>query len=73
LRGGKVFLDWSQNTGAKTTISPYSLRGRDRPTVAAPRTWDEIEAGADDALELDQLRFEEVLERVEEQGDLFRP
>ena len=47
LRGGKVFLDWSQNTGAKTTISPYSLRGRDRPYVAAPRTWDEIEEGAE--------------------------
>ena len=44
-RPGKVFLDWSQNTGSKTTISPYSLRGRDQPYVAAPRTWDEIEAG----------------------------
>jgi bifunctional non-homologous end joining protein LigD len=72
-RSGKVFLDWSQNTGSKTTISPYSLRGRDRPMVAAPRTWAEIEAGADDPLELDHLRFEEVLERVQEQGDLFRP
>jgi bifunctional non-homologous end joining protein LigD len=70
-RGGKVFLDWSQNTGAKTTISPYSLRGREQPTVAAPRTWDEVEAGADDPLALEQLRFEEVLERVQEQGDLF--
>ena len=28
LRPGKVFLDWSQNTAAKTTIAPYSLRGR---------------------------------------------
>ena len=72
-RSGKVFFDWSQNTGAKTTISPYSLRGRDRPMVAAPRTWAEIEAGTDDPLELDHLRFEEVLERVQEQGDLFRP
>ncbi len=72
-RSGKVFFDWSQNTGAKTTISPYSLRGRDRPMVAAPRTWAEIETGADDPLELDHLRFEEVLERVQEQGDLFRP
>ena len=72
-RSGKVFFDWSQNTGAKTTISPYSLRGRDRPMVAAPRTWAEIEVGADDPLELDHLRFEEVLERVEERGDLFRP
>ena len=43
LREGKVFLDWSQNNGAKTTIAPYSLRGRELPTVAAPRTWDEID------------------------------
>jgi bifunctional non-homologous end joining protein LigD len=70
-RSGKVFLDWSQNTGAKTTISPYSLRGRELPTVAAPRTWAEVEAGAEDALALEHLRFEEVLERIEDDGDLF--
>jgi bifunctional non-homologous end joining protein LigD len=70
-RGGKVFLDWSQNTGAKTTISPYSLRGRELPTVAAPRTWEEIEAGAEDPLALEHLRFEEVLDRIRDQGDLF--
>lgn len=62
-RGGKVFFDWSQNVGAKTTIAPYSLRGREFPTVAAPRGWDEIEAGADDPMGLEQLRFEDVLER----------
>src|ERR1700712_1818789 len=72
-RGGKVFLDWSQNVGAKTTISPYSLRGRDWPTVAAPRTWAEIEEGAEDPLALEHLRFEEVLERVTDEGDLFAP
>ena len=70
-RSGKVFLDWSQNAGSKTTISPYSLRGRELPTVAAPLTWAEVEAGADDPLALEQLRFEEVLERVDEHGDLF--
>lgn len=70
-RGGKVFLDWSQNTGSKTTISPYSLRGREYPYAAAPRTWAEIEAGAEDPLGIEQLRFEEVLERAEEHGDLF--
>ena len=70
-RSGKVFLDWSQNAGSKTTISPYSLRGRELPTVAAPLTWEEVEAGAEDPLALEQLRFEEVLERVEEHGDLF--
>lgn len=70
-RPGKVFLDWSQNVGAKTTISPYSLRGRARPTVAAPRTWAEVEAGAEDPFALEQLDLHEVLDRVASQGDLL--
>ena len=70
-RGGKVFLDWSQNAGSKTTITPYSLRGRERPYIAAPVSWAEVEAGAEDPLGLEQMRFEEVVERVEERGDLF--
>ncbi|WP_448508634.1 ATP-dependent DNA ligase [Mycolicibacterium thermoresistibile] len=67
-RTGKVFLDWSQNNAAKTTIAPYSLRGRDEPTVAAPRTWDEI-----DDPELRHLTFTEVLDRVDADGDLLAP
>ena len=59
LRPKRVFIDWSQNNGNKTTIAPYSLRGRPHPTVAAPRTWDEL---ADP--ELRHLEFTEVLERV---------
>ncbi len=70
-RGGKVFLDWSQNAGSKTTISPYSLRGREKPYVATPVTWAEVEAGAEDPLGLEQYRFDEVLDRVEDLGDLF--
>jgi bifunctional non-homologous end joining protein LigD len=70
-RGGKVFLDWSQNSGSKTTISPYSLRGREVPTVATPVSWAEVGAGAEDPMELRQLRLEEVLARVAERGDLF--
>ncbi|TIC87330.1 ATP-dependent DNA ligase [Nocardioides sp. GY 10113] len=70
-RRGKVFLDWSQNAGSKTTVSPYSLRGTDRPQVAAPLTWAEVEAGAEDPLALEQLGPAAVLARVEEHGDLF--
>ena len=66
LRAGKVFLDWSQNSAAKTTVAPYSLRGRDEPTVAAPRTWEEL-----DDPELRQLRFAEVLARLARDGDLL--
>ncbi|MGW1742802.1 ATP-dependent DNA ligase [Nocardia sp. NPDC001965] len=67
VRTGKVFLDWSQNNPSKTTIAPYSLRGRAEPNVAAPRSWDEIENGAD----LRQLRFDEVLRRYRSDGDLL--
>ncbi|UAJ78131.1 ATP-dependent DNA ligase [Leifsonia sp. ZF2019] len=64
LRSGKVLVDWSQNNGAKTTIAPYSLRGRLRPTVAAPRTWRELASK-----ELRHLEYQEVLERVSKRGD----
>jgi bifunctional non-homologous end joining protein LigD len=70
-RSGKVFLDWSQNAGSKTTVSPYSLRGVERPFVATPVSWDEVEAGAADPLGLEQFRYDDVLARVEELGDLF--
>ncbi len=66
LRAGKVFVDWSQNSGSKTTVAPYSLRGRAAPTVAAPRTWEEL-----DDPELRQLRFDEVVARAEREGDLL--
>lgn len=64
VRGGKVFLDWSQNNGKKTTISPYSLRGRAQPWVAAPRTWEEL-----DDPDLAQLDIDEVLARAAEGVD----
>ncbi|KZM68977.1 ATP-dependent DNA ligase [Nocardia terpenica] len=66
-RPGKVFVDWSQNNPSKTTIAPYSLRGRTHPTVAAPRTWAEIE----DRKRLRQLTFDEVLARWRDRGDLI--
>jgi bifunctional non-homologous end joining protein LigD len=66
LRPGKVFIDWSQNSAAKTTVAPYSLRAQPQPTVSTPLTWDEVEAGAARAFSSD-----EVLERIEEYGDLL--
>ena len=64
LRPGKVFIDWSQNSASKTTVAPYSLRGRPQPWVAAPRTWEELEDPG-----LRQLLFTEVLERAESVPD----
>ena len=67
---GKVLVDWSQNDEHKTTVCVYSLRARERPTVSTPLGWDEVEAGDPDAL---VFEAGDVLERVEEHGDLFAP
>ncbi len=69
LRPRKVLIDWSQNNAAKTTVAPYSLRARPRPTVSTPVSWDEVS----DCRRAADLVFtaEDVLERVERSGDLL--
>lgn len=70
-RTGKVLIDWSQNNPAKTTVAPYSLRARPRPSVSAPVTWEEVES----CRVVEDLVFlaDEVRERVASAGDLFVP
>ena len=69
LRPGKVLIDWSQNNSAKTTVAPYSLRARERPTVSTPVTWDEVQA-CKRAADL-VFTADDVVARVAESGDLF--
>jgi bifunctional non-homologous end joining protein LigD len=73
-RSAKVLIDWYQNNERKTTISVYSLRAREHPTVSTPVTWDEVEQAAESG-KGDHLVFEadDVLRRIEEHGDLFAP
>jgi bifunctional non-homologous end joining protein LigD len=68
LRGGKVFIDWSQNAAAKTTVAPYSLRAEPAPSASTPLTWTEVESGSVRAFHSD-----EVLERIGLYGDLLGP
>ena len=67
-RRGRIYVDYNQNLAARNTIAPYSMRGRERPAVATPVTWEEVGAvqGPDD------LRFspDQVVHRVAESGDL---
>ena len=74
VRTNKVFVDWSQNDEHKTTISVYSLRAREQPTVSTPVTWDEVEQALKKK-DAGRLVFEakDVLARVEKLGDLFEP
>ena len=69
-RGGKVFVDWSQNHLTKTTVSAYSLRARPRPTISTPMTWDEVEAVAAEDLD-PSFEIDDVLGRVDTHGDRF--
>jgi bifunctional non-homologous end joining protein LigD len=74
LRPGKVLVDWSQNDDAKTTVNVYSLRAKDRPTVSTPVTWDEVRACLDaEDPELLVFTADQVVQRVERDGDLFAP
>src|SRR5262245_60946634 len=73
LRPGKVFLDWSQNNAAKTTVAPYSLRAGPAPTVSTPMTWAEVEAFADDPAAAVGFTAADVLCRIDSYADLFAP
>jgi bifunctional non-homologous end joining protein LigD len=71
-RAGTVLIDWAQNSERRTIIAPYSLRASELPSVATPISWTELE---DPAARMAALRFgpAEVLARVEQRGDIFRP
>lgn len=75
LRVNRVFIDWSQNHEKKTTVGPYSVRGkRDEPFVSTPVTWEELKR-AEKKGSVDALFFSpgDVLNRVQRHGDLFAP
>ena len=75
MRPGKVFIDWSQNSDFKTTVSAYSLRAKRRePFVSMPVDWDELKSAVKrrDAARL-QFSPEAVLKRVAKEGDGFAP
>jgi bifunctional non-homologous end joining protein LigD len=75
LRAKKVFIDWSQNSDFKTTVSVYSLRAKaDRPYVSLPVAWEELNR-ARSKEDPKSLYWEpdEALQRVERLGDLFAP
>jgi bifunctional non-homologous end joining protein LigD len=74
-RGGRIFIDWSQNAEHKTTVVVYSLRAkRERPFVSMPVTWEELRK-AMRARTPERLQFEPrvALARLAKLGDLYRP
>lgn len=61
-RHGRLYVDFLQHAEGKTMICPYSTRGKQNPTVAAPLFWEEIT----DSLSPTSFTIETVLERIQE-------
>jgi bifunctional non-homologous end joining protein LigD len=74
LRTNKVFVDWSQNDQYKTTVSVYSMRAKERPTVSTPVTWKEVEQCLKkEDPEVLVFTTDQTLSRVEKHGDIWEP
>jgi bifunctional non-homologous end joining protein LigD len=74
-REGRVLIDWSQNSGSKTTVGVYSMRGkRDEPLVSMPVRWAELERCAKSG-KTEHLYFSpaQAVRRLRKVGDLFAP
>jgi bifunctional non-homologous end joining protein LigD len=68
-RTGKVFIDHNMNRSGANIAAAYSLRPEPRATVSTPLTWEEVERGVSPQ----DFRIDNVWERWEQVGDLFRP
>lgn len=60
-RGGRLYIDYVQHAEGKTLICPYSTRGKEDATVAAPLYWDEV----NDNLKIETFNIPFVLNRME--------
>ena len=70
-RGDQVTVDYAQNSIARNTAAPYTLRADPtEPRVSSPLTWDEVVAGG---LQPADFTPQVALERIQRLGDLFAP
>ncbi|WP_262421975.1 DNA ligase D [Bacillus aquiflavi] len=59
-RGGKLYIDYVQHAKGKTIICPYSTRGKEEATVAAPLYWEEV----NEKLKIETYNIPFVLDRL---------
>jgi bifunctional non-homologous end joining protein LigD len=69
-RGGRIYVDFMQNSRGKTLASAYSPRANDFAGVSTPLTWDEIDEGRVTPKEFTIRNFEQRMKAV---GDLWAP
>ncbi len=66
---GRVLVDYNQNAWGRTLASIYSVRPTPVASVSTPVTWEEVERG----VRIEDFRIDNVVERVRELGDLWKP
>lgn len=64
-----VLVDYNQNAWGRTLASVYSVRPKPHAPVSAPVTWEEVGRG----IRIDDFRLDNMVERANRVGDLFRP
>ncbi|MCE7064855.1 DNA ligase D [Dyadobacter sp. CY326] len=68
-RKGKLYIDYLQNRPKATLAAPYSVRPKPGATVSMPLHWDEVKIG----LQLRHFTILNALDRLDIEGDLFKP
>ncbi len=68
-RGGKMYIDFLQNRPQATIACAYSLRPKPGATVSMPLHWEEVKKG----LKMTDFTIFNALDRVRNEGDLFKP
>lgn len=66
-RGNRLYVDYIQHAEGKTIIAPYSPRGKEQATVAAPLYWEEISP----SLHIGDFTIMNMIKRLKEKGDPF--
>jgi bifunctional non-homologous end joining protein LigD len=67
---GRVLIDYNQNAWGRTLASIYSVRPHPLACVSTPLTWKEIDKGA---VKIEDFRLDNVRDRFDEIGDLWKP
>jgi bifunctional non-homologous end joining protein LigD len=67
-RGDKVYVDFGQNRREQTVVPPYVIRPVEGAQVSTPLDWDELSQSFTPR----DFRMDNVPERLERLGDLFR-
>lgn len=68
-RKRKMYIDFLQNRPQATVAAPYSLRPRPGATVSMPLHWEEVKKG----LTMKDFTIHNAVQRVREEGDIFKP